>query len=55
MIELSRQAKINRRTARKALNGEVIAALKARQIAAAISSATGTTVNVGNIEGMVYR
>lgn len=53
--DLSRQAGINWRTARKALDGEVIAAVQARQIAQALSTAYGRTIRVGDIQGLNYR
>ncbi len=52
VAELSRQARINYATARKALNGEAINARPARDIAQALSNALGARINVGDIEGL---
>lgn len=53
--ELSRQAGIDYKTARKALDGEKIGAKQARDIAQALSAAFGKRINVGDIEGLNYR
>ena len=50
--ELSRQAGINPKTARRAMLGEVISSRVAREIAKALSAALGRTINVGDIEGL---
>jgi hypothetical protein len=50
--ELSRQAGINPKTARRAMFGEVISSRVAREIAKALSAALGRTINVGDIDGL---
>jgi len=55
MAELQRQANINYRTARRALDGEEVTARVARDIARALSEALGTTVHPGAIRGLKFR
>lgn len=50
--ELSRQAGIDYKTARKAIDGEAIRPGPARAIANALSQALGQRVNVGDINGL---
>jgi hypothetical protein len=50
--ELSRQARINDRTARKALHGEAITGRVAREIAEALSKALGKHLTAGSIDGL---
>ncbi len=50
--ELSRQAGINTKTARRAMLGEVVSSRVAREIAKALSTALGRTINVGDLEGL---
>jgi hypothetical protein len=49
---LARQANINYRTAKKALDGEAITSRSAREIAEALSKAFGMPVYVGDIQGL---
>ena len=51
--DLSRQADINFRTAKRAVEGDEIAHKSARAIAAALSQATGKVIQVGDIRGLV--
>lgn len=50
--ELARRAGINARTARKALDGDPVAARVARAIAQALTEALGRIVTVGSIDGL---
>ncbi len=50
--DLARNAAINEKTARKALNGESVSHKVAQDIAKAISYYMGTRVQVGEIEGL---
>ena len=52
---LAREADIAYNTAKKAVDGDVVSIRVARKIAEAISKATGSTVQVGDIRGlMIY-
>ncbi len=53
--ELARQASIDVKTVRKALDGEEISSKSARAIAGALSTATGQQVSVGMIDGLNYK
>ena len=50
--DLSREARINPRSAKKAVDGEPISARVARDIAEAISRASGEKQTVGEIDGL---
>lgn len=52
ILELSRQAGINRHTAAKALTGREISTKVARNIAEALSRTLGRTIHVGDIDGL---
>jgi tetrahydromethanopterin S-methyltransferase subunit E len=52
IAELARQARIDWRTANKAISGEPISARAAREIARALSEALGRRIDVGDIEGL---
>lgn len=51
--DLAREAGINPATAGKAVNGESVSPRVAREIAAAISRASGTSVHPGDLKGLV--
>lgn len=53
--QLAREAKIDVRTARRALAGEIILSENAQAIAGAISAALGRQILVGDIEELRYR
>ncbi len=50
ITDLSREAKINPRSAKKAVDGEPVSARVARDIAEAVSRASGEKLTVGEIE-----
>ncbi len=54
VAELARRAGIDWRTADRAVKGEPISARAARDIAQALSAATGHRVNVGDIVGLNF-
>ena len=53
--ELARQAGIDYRTAKKAVDGDAISHRAARDIASAIARATDENITVGSIRGLVIR
>lgn len=52
---LASQAGINYRTAKKALEGDIISSRSAQDIAKALTRAMGNTINVGDIRGLVIK
>ena len=50
--ELARQAGISPHTSGKAVDGEAVSRRVARNIAGALSKALGTTINVGDVQGL---
>jgi hypothetical protein len=53
VTDLARWADINYRTAKKAVDGDVITYKSARAIAKALSEATGKNIGPGDIRGLV--
>jgi hypothetical protein len=51
--DLARNAGIDPHTAGRAADGETISPQSAQRIARALSEASGSTVNVGDIRGMI--